>query len=141
MPRVNSGNGPPPTILRGDAGASAARDRENDAPAIEELAAGRDSDEYRPVTVLGNADGRGSPCSSSWHERMLAKTVRRLCRPNGSRVHARGRFLLPRALKFQRTTHEARKRRAATMFPDHFVNYVPDRSVRRRGRTRAGGQT
>jgi hypothetical protein len=33
---------------------------EVDAPAIEELAAGRDSDEHRRVTVLGDADGRGS---------------------------------------------------------------------------------
>jgi len=32
---------------------------EVDAPAIEELAAGRDSDEHRRVTVLGDADGRG----------------------------------------------------------------------------------
>jgi hypothetical protein len=28
-------------------------------------AAGRDSDEHRRVTVLGSADNRGSPCSSS----------------------------------------------------------------------------
>ncbi len=33
---------------------------EVDAPAIEELAAGRDSDEHRRVTVLGDADGSGS---------------------------------------------------------------------------------
>jgi hypothetical protein len=31
---------------------------EVDAPAIQELAAGRDSDEHRRVTVLGDADGR-----------------------------------------------------------------------------------
>jgi hypothetical protein len=31
---------------------------EIDASAIEELAAGRDGDEHRRVTVLGNADGR-----------------------------------------------------------------------------------
>ena len=30
-----------------------------DAPAIEEFAAARDSDEHRRVTVLGDADGRG----------------------------------------------------------------------------------
>ena len=30
-----------------------------DAPAIEEFAAGRDRDEHRRVTVLGDADGRG----------------------------------------------------------------------------------
>jgi hypothetical protein len=33
---------------------------EVDAPAIEEFAAGRDSHEHRRVTVLGDADGRGS---------------------------------------------------------------------------------
>jgi hypothetical protein len=32
---------------------------EVDAPAIEELAAGRDSYEHRRVTVLGDPDGRG----------------------------------------------------------------------------------
>jgi hypothetical protein len=32
--------------------------REVDAPAIEELAAGPDSDEHSRVTVLGDADGR-----------------------------------------------------------------------------------
>jgi hypothetical protein len=31
---------------------------EVDAPAIEELTAGRDSDEHRRVPVLGDADGR-----------------------------------------------------------------------------------
>jgi hypothetical protein len=40
---------------------------EVDVPAIEELAAGRDSDEHRRVTVLGDADGRGSLCSCSRH--------------------------------------------------------------------------
>jgi hypothetical protein len=38
---------------------------EIDPTAIEELAAGRESDEHRGVTVLGDADGRGSPRSSS----------------------------------------------------------------------------
>ena len=42
-----------------------------DAPAIEELAGGRDSNEHRRVTVLGNADGRGSPCSSFRHAFLL----------------------------------------------------------------------
>jgi len=40
---------------------------EVDAPAIEELAAGRDSDEHRRVTVLGDADGRSSLRSCSRH--------------------------------------------------------------------------
>jgi hypothetical protein len=40
---------------------------EVDAPAIEELAAGRDSDEHRRVSVLGDADSRGSPRSCSRH--------------------------------------------------------------------------
>jgi rhodanese-related sulfurtransferase/DNA-binding transcriptional ArsR family regulator len=38
--------------------------RQVDAPAIEELAAGRDRDEHRRVAVLDDADGRGSPCTS-----------------------------------------------------------------------------
>ena len=38
---------------------------EFDAPAIEKLAAGRDGDEHRGVTVLGDADGRSSRRSSS----------------------------------------------------------------------------
>jgi hypothetical protein len=37
------------------------------APAIEELASGCDSDEHRRVTVLGDADDRGSLRSSSRH--------------------------------------------------------------------------
>jgi hypothetical protein len=40
---------------------------EVDAPAIEKLAAERDSDEHRRVTVLGDADGRGSLRSCSRH--------------------------------------------------------------------------
>jgi hypothetical protein len=40
---------------------------EVNAPAIEQLAAGYDSDEHRPVTVLGDADGRGSLRSPSRH--------------------------------------------------------------------------
>jgi hypothetical protein len=40
---------------------------ESDAPAIEKFAAGRDSDKHHRVTVLGNADSRGLPCSSSRH--------------------------------------------------------------------------
>ena len=40
---------------------------EVDAPAIEELAARCDSNEHRRVTVLGDADGRGSLRSSSHH--------------------------------------------------------------------------
>jgi hypothetical protein len=40
---------------------------ELDAPAIEELAAGRDSYEHRRATVLGDANGRGSLRSSSRH--------------------------------------------------------------------------
>jgi hypothetical protein len=44
---------------------------EVDAPAIEEFAAGRDSDEHRRVTVLGDADGRGSLRSSSRHVFLL----------------------------------------------------------------------
>jgi hypothetical protein len=40
---------------------------EIDAPAIEELASARDSDEHRRVTVLDDADARGSPRSSSRH--------------------------------------------------------------------------
>ncbi len=42
-----------------------------DAPAIEELAAGRDSNEHRRVTVLGDADGRGSLRSSARHVFLL----------------------------------------------------------------------
>jgi hypothetical protein len=42
-----------------------------DAPAIEQLAAGRDSDEHRRVSVLGDADGRGSLRSSSRHVFLL----------------------------------------------------------------------
>jgi hypothetical protein len=38
-----------------------------DAPAIEELAAGRDGDEHRRVAVLGDADDRGSLRSASRH--------------------------------------------------------------------------
>jgi hypothetical protein len=34
---------------------------ELDAPAVEELAVGRDGDEHRRVTVLGDADGRAPP--------------------------------------------------------------------------------
>jgi uncharacterized protein YndB with AHSA1/START domain len=41
--------------------------REIDAPAIEELAAGRNGDEDRRVAVLGDADGRGSLHSSCRH--------------------------------------------------------------------------
>jgi hypothetical protein len=37
------------------------------APAIEEFAAARDSDEHRQVTVLGDADGRGSQSLPSHH--------------------------------------------------------------------------
>ena len=40
---------------------------EVNAPAIEQLAAGYDSDEHRRVTVLGDADGRGSLRSPSCH--------------------------------------------------------------------------
>jgi hypothetical protein len=42
-----------------------------DAPPIEEFAAGRDSDEHRRVTVLDDADGRGSLRSSSRHVFLL----------------------------------------------------------------------
>jgi hypothetical protein len=51
---------------------------EVDAPAIEELAAGRDSDEHRRVTVLGDADGRGSLRSSSRHVFLLRGAPLRL---------------------------------------------------------------
>jgi hypothetical protein len=44
---------------------------EVDAPAIEELAAWRDSDEHRRVTVLGDADRRGSLLVSSRHVFLL----------------------------------------------------------------------
>jgi hypothetical protein len=44
---------------------------EVDAPAIEEFAAGRDSNEHRRVSVLGDADGRGSLRSSSRHVFLL----------------------------------------------------------------------
>jgi hypothetical protein len=44
---------------------------ELDAPAINELAAGDDGDEHRRVTVLGDADGRGSLRSSSRHVFLL----------------------------------------------------------------------
>ena len=40
---------------------------ELDAPAIEELAAWRDSDKHRRATVLGHADRRGPPRSSPRH--------------------------------------------------------------------------
>jgi hypothetical protein len=40
---------------------------ERDVPAIEEFAAGRDSDEHRRVPVLGDADGRFPLRSSSRH--------------------------------------------------------------------------
>jgi hypothetical protein len=40
---------------------------EVDAPAIEQLAAGRDSDEDRRVAVLGDTDGGGSLRASSRH--------------------------------------------------------------------------
>ena len=44
---------------------------EVDAPAIEELAAWRDSDEDYRVNVLRDADGRGSLRSSSRHAFLL----------------------------------------------------------------------
>jgi len=44
---------------------------EVDAPAIEELAAGHDRDEHRRLTVLGDADGRGSLRSSFRHVFLL----------------------------------------------------------------------
>jgi len=40
---------------------------EVDAPAIEQLAARRDSNEHRGVTLLGDADGCGSLRSASRH--------------------------------------------------------------------------
>jgi hypothetical protein len=40
---------------------------EVNSPAIEELAAGRDSYEHRRATVLGDANGRGSLRPSSRH--------------------------------------------------------------------------
>jgi hypothetical protein len=40
---------------------------EVDVPAIEKLAAGRDSDEYRRVTVLSDTYGRGTLRSLSRH--------------------------------------------------------------------------
>jgi hypothetical protein len=40
---------------------------EIDAPAIEQLAAGRDGDQHRRVTMLGNAHHRGSLRLSSRH--------------------------------------------------------------------------
>ncbi len=40
---------------------------EVDAPAIEELAAGRDSDQHRRVTVLDDTDSRDSLRSCSGH--------------------------------------------------------------------------
>jgi hypothetical protein len=46
---------------------------ELDAPAIEEFAAGRDGDEHRRITVLGDADGCGSLRSSSRHVFLLRK--------------------------------------------------------------------
>ena len=46
---------------------------EVDAPAIEERAAGRDSDEHRRLTVLGDADGRGSLRSSFRHVFLLPR--------------------------------------------------------------------
>lgn len=68
---------------------------EVDAPAIQELAAGSDSDEHRRVTVLGDADGR--------------------------MLHSRFRYvLLPWTLKIERRTaprwlHAAR---TVTFVPD-----------------------
>ena len=50
--------------------------REVDVPAIEELAAGRDGDEHRRVGVLGDADGRGSLCSSARHDWPTSLTLR-----------------------------------------------------------------
>jgi len=44
---------------------------EVDAPAIEELAAGRDSDQHCRVAVLRDADRRGSLRSSSRHAFLL----------------------------------------------------------------------
>ena len=47
---------------------------EVDAPAIKELAAGHDCNEHSRVTLLGDADGRDSPCSSSRHVFLLRFT-------------------------------------------------------------------
>jgi hypothetical protein len=41
---------------------------EVDAPAIEKLAVGRESDEHRRITVLSDADRRGSLRSFSRHD-------------------------------------------------------------------------
>ena len=49
---------------------------EVDAPAIEQLAAGRDRDEHRRVTVLDDADAGGSLRSSSRHVLLLKCTLR-----------------------------------------------------------------
>jgi hypothetical protein len=57
---------------------------EVDSPAIEELAAGRDSDEHRRVTVLGNADDRGSPPSLSRHVFLLLGARRVTARISGA---------------------------------------------------------
>jgi hypothetical protein len=46
---------------------------EVDAPAIEELTAGRDSDEHRRVTVLCHADGRRT-LHSRFHQVLLPST-------------------------------------------------------------------
>ena len=58
--------------------------REEDATAIEEAAVGRDSDEHRRVTVLGDADGRGLPGLPSRHD-FLRPELRLHC--SRSRVH------------------------------------------------------
>jgi hypothetical protein len=53
---------------------------EVDAPAIEELAGGRDRDEHRRVAVLGDADGCGSLRWSSLHLVLLVAAPVRLPR-------------------------------------------------------------
>jgi hypothetical protein len=67
---------------------------EVDAPAIEELAAGRNRDEHSRVTVLGDADGRGSLRSSSRHV-----FSHRLLRHDPSGTGARRFRLGPRVVK------------------------------------------
>ena len=55
------------SVTRGLLSPSAATATVIRRPVTDELAAGRDSDEHRRVTVLGDADGRGSLHSLSCH--------------------------------------------------------------------------
>src|SRR5438094_10461315 len=67
---------------------------EFNAPTINELAAGYDSDEHRGVTVLGDADGRGSLRSPSRHV---------FSRPDSTGwLEGSNRWFLSRRTSFQR---------------------------------------